>query len=159
MDQVAQLFENDNQFTIGIGNPILREKMSDRFTLAGGQLVSAISPKAIIGHYGTVIGTGAIIMSGTVITNDVKIGICSLINPNCAISHDTVIGDFVEISPDVNITGNCNIGDNCTIGTGAILLPKVKLGNNVIVGAGAVVIKDVEDGLTVVGIPAKVMVG
>ena len=73
MDQVAQLFENDNQFTIGIGNPILREKMSDRFTLAGGQLVSAISPKAIIGHYGTVIGTGAIIMSGTVITNDVKI--------------------------------------------------------------------------------------
>ncbi len=159
MEQVAQLFENDNQFTIGIGNPILRKKMSNRFTLSGGQLISAISPKAIIGHYGTVIGTGAIIMSGTVITNDVKIGICSLINPNCTISHDTVIGDFVEISPGVNITGNCNIGDNCTIGTGAILLPKVKLGNNVIVGAGAVLIKDVEDGLTVVGIPAKVMVG
>ena len=73
MEQVAQLFEKDNRFTIGIGNPLLRQKMNSLFAQAGGQLVSVISPLAIIGHYGTSIAAGTIIMAGTVITNDVTI--------------------------------------------------------------------------------------
>ena len=155
MKQVTELFATDNRFTIGIGEPELRFKMYNQFTQAGGKLVSVISPLAVIGHYGTVIAPGAIIMAGTVISNDVNIGMGCLINPNCTISHDTVIGDFVEISPGVQITGHCRIGDYCNIGTNATLLPKIKLANNVIVGAGAVVTKNVADRLTVAGVPAK----
>ena len=155
MNQVAELFATDNRFTIGIGEPELRFKMYNQFTQAGGQLVSVISPNAVIGHYGTVIAPGAIIMAGTFISNDVNIGMGCLINPNCTISHDTVIGDFVEISPGVQITGRCKIGDGCSIGTNAIVLPGITIGKRVIAGAGAVITKDVADGLTVVGIPAK----
>lgn len=158
MEQVTEFFKTDNRFTIGIGNPVLRRKMCEQFVQAGGQLVSAISPLAYIGHFGTSIAAGAIIMAGTVITNDVKIGKACLINPNCTISHDTVIGDFIEISPGVQITGNCIVGDDCSIGTGATILPKLKLGNHVTVGAGAVVIKDIEDWMTVVGMPAKALI-
>ena len=157
MEQVVELFKMDNRFTIGLGNPLLRKKMYEQFTQAGGQMVSVISPFAIIGHYGTVIAPGAIIMAGTIISNDVYIGTGCLINPNCTISHDTVIGKFVEISPAVQITGRCKLGDLCSIGTNATLLPKIRLGNNVIVGAGAVIINDVADKLTVVGVPAKVL--
>lgn len=155
MEQVAELFATDNRFTIGIGKPELRSKMYQQFTQAGGQLVSAISPLAHIGHYGTNIAAGTIIMAGSFISNDVKIGLGCLINPNCTISHDTVIGDFVELSPGVQITGRCKIGDCCSIGANAIILPDTTLGSHVIAGAGAVVTKDVADGLTVVGIPAK----
>jgi sugar O-acyltransferase (sialic acid O-acetyltransferase NeuD family) len=155
MEQVAKLFAIDNRFTIGIGKPELRFKMYNHFTKAGGQLVSVISPLAVIGHYGTVIAPGTIIMAGTVISNDVIIGMGCLINPNCTISHDTVLGDFIEISPGVQITGRCNIGDRCSIGTNAIILPETTLGRKVTAGAGAVVTKDVEEGLIVVGIPAK----
>ena len=155
MDQAIELFKTDNRFTIGIGNPSLRQKLFKQFAEAGGQMVSAISPLAIIGHYGTIIEAGAIIMAGTVITNDVTVGMGCLINPNCTISHDTVIGNFVEISPGVKITGHCSLGECCNIGTNATILPKVKLGNHVTVGAGAVVTKDIKDGATVVGIPAK----
>ena len=155
MESVLELFKKDNRFIIGIGNPTLRFQMYDRFKTAGGNLVSAISPWAQTGHYGTTIGEGAIVMAGSVITNDVTIGINCLINPNCTISHDTVIGNFVEISPGVKITGLCRIGDYCNIGTNATLLPKIKLANNVIVGAGAVVTKNVADRLTVAGVPAK----
>jgi len=155
VESVLELFKTDNRFIIGIGNPKLRFEMYSRFKTAGGKLVSAISPLSHIGHYGTTISEGAIVMAGTVITNDVTIGINCLINPNCTISHDTVIGDFVEISPGVKITGHCNIGDFCTIGANTTILPKLTLGNNVTVGAGAVVTKNVLEGLTVVGVPAR----
>ncbi len=157
IEQVVALFKTDPNFTIGVGNPKLRFKLYNQFKAIGGEMISTISHLALIGNYGTSIASGTIIMAGTVITNDVKIGKACLINPNCTISHDTLIGDFVVVSPGVQITGSCKIGDFCTIGTNATILPKIKLGNNVIIGAGAVVTKDVEDGLTVVGIPAKLL--
>jgi sugar O-acyltransferase (sialic acid O-acetyltransferase NeuD family) len=157
MEEVAELFKTDKRFTIGVGKPALRFELYNQFKAGGGELVSAISPTAQIGYYGTSIAAGAIVMAGTVISNDVKLGIACLINPNCTISHDNIIGDFVEVSPGVHITGNCRIGDFCNIGTNAIILPKVELGNNVTIGAGAVVTKNVENWLTVAGIPAKVI--
>ena len=154
-EQVSELFKKDNRFTIGIGNPVLRQKLYDKFIVLGGKFESSISPLAQIGHFGNSIGDGCNIMTGTIITNDITIGKGCLINLNSTIGHDCIIGEFVELSPAVNISGNCSIGNYCTIGTGAILLPKVKLGDGVTVGAGAVVTKDVEDGVTVVGLPAK----
>lgn len=151
-------FKLDNKYIIAIGNPILRYELYKKIESIGGNLVSAISPYATIGHFGTHINAGSIIMSNTVITNDVTIGNCTLINPNCTISHDVRIGNFTDIGPGVQIPGWCLVGDFCNIGTGAILLPKVKIGNNVSIGAGAVVTKDVMDGETVVGVPARPLI-
>lgn len=156
MHQVVSLFKKDDRFVLGVGNPAIRFRLYTRFKEIGGKLQAAISPFAQIGNYGTTIAAGNIIMAGSIITNDVKIGLACLINPNCTISHDVVIGDFVEVSPGVHITGNSCIGNFCSIGSNATILPKVKLGNHVTVGAGAVVTKDVEDGLTVVGVPARI---
>ena len=155
MEDVIELFKEDNRFIVGLGNPELRKQMFEKFKLAGGVMISAISPSANIGHFGTSIGAGTIVMAGSFISNDVRLGIGCLVNPNCTISHDTVIGDFVEISPGVQITGNCVVGDYASIGTNATILPKVLVGERAVVGAGAVVTKQVPDGVTVVGVPAK----
>jgi len=158
MQRVTEMFKTDNRFTLGIGGSQLRFKFSEMFKKAGGELVSCISPLISIGHYGTTINNGTIVMAGTVITNDVHIGEGCIINPNCTISHDSHLGDFVEVSPGVQITGHCEIGSFCHIGTNATILPKIKIGNNVTVGAGAVVTKDIYDGFTVAGVPAKRLV-
>lgn len=147
----------DTQFTIGIGNPILRKKIYDKFIALGGKYTSTISPLAAIGNYGNQIASGCNVMTGTVITSDVIINKGTLVNLNCTIGHDCVLGEFVELSPGVHISGNCTIGDYTVFGTNATMLPKITVGKNVVIGAGAVVTKDLPDNCLAVGIPAKII--
>ncbi len=156
--QAKNYFENtDNRFTIGIGNPILRKILFQKFKSLGGQFTSTISPMSRIGNFGNHIEEGCNIMTGTVITNDVIINKGTLVNLNCTIGHDCILGEFVELSPGVHISGNCQIGDYSVFGTNATILPKISIGKNVIVGAGSVVTKDVPDNSLVVGTPAKII--
>lgn len=156
MDAVRVMFgeTGDPAFSLGLGNPVLRRKLCDKFEEAGGQLTSVISSKSHIGRFDVIIGRGCCILPGAVITAAVRLGRGCLINPNATISHDTILGDFVEVSPGVNVTGNCRIGDYSFLGAGSVILPKIKVGSNVVVGAGAVVTRDVPDNTLVVGVPA-----
>jgi len=148
---------NDNRFTLGIGNPILRKKMYQHFINLGGEFTSAIAKNSSIGNFGTKLGIGCNIMQKVVITNDVIIGKGVLVNQLSSVGHDSIIGDFVEICPSVSVSGNCYIGENSFLGTNSVILPKVKIGNNVTIGAGAVVTKDIPDNSLAVGIPAKIL--
>ena len=69
-----------------------------------------------------------------------------IIGDNCTIGHNSVIH-------------GCTIGSNTLIGMGAIILNGAKIGNNSIVGAGALVTqnKEFEDGVLILGNPAKVI--
>lgn len=144
-------------FTIGIGDPKLREMLYDKFTSLGGNFKSTISTTAFIGSYNNIIEEGCNIMQKVVITNDIQIRKGTIINQLSSVGHDVIIDEFCEICPNVSISGNVTIGKRTFIGTGAILLPKVKIGKNVIVGAGAVVSKDLPDNCVAVGIPAKII--
>lgn len=158
LPEVINFFKkNGNEFTIGIGNPLLRFTIYNKFKNIDGKFVSTISPNADIGHYGNLISEGINISSGVIITNDITIGKGCLINWNTTIGHDSSIGEFVELCPNVNVSGSCKIGDYSFIGTNATILPKISIGKNVIVGAGSVVTKDVPDNSVVVGIPGKVV--
>ena len=157
-DEVKTLFTKGNtDFTIGIGFPKNRKKISGLFEGLGGELVSIISENSVVGSFNNKIDSGVIIRSGVQITNDITIGKGSLINLNCTIGHDSVIGEFVELSPNVNISGHCKIGNLTSIGSGSTVLPNIKIGKNCIIGAGSVVTKNIPDNSVVVGVPGKII--
>ncbi|EAS19987.1 putative acetyltransferase [Flavobacteria bacterium BBFL7] len=149
--------QTDKRFTLGLGNPHKRKKLTAVFEDLGGLNTTFISKYSRVGSFDVIIGNGVQVMQGTVITNSVMIGTGCLINLNCTIGHDTKIGSFSELSPSVNISGRCTIGDLVSIGTGAIILPDVAIGNNVTIGAGAVVTQDIPANAVAVGVPARVI--
>lgn len=158
IQEASVYFETiDTKFTIGIGNPILRKKMHDKFTALGGEFTSIISPLATIGTFDVKIGDGVNVLSGTVFSNGTVLGKGCIVYYNSIITHDCSIGDFVEISPSVTFLGRCIIGSYSQIGSNATILPDVKIGENVIIGAGSVVTKDLPDNCVAVGIPAKII--
>ena len=145
------------EYTLGIGKPILRKKLFDKFSLLKGTLTSTISNNADIGSFNVTIAEGANILSGVKISNEVKIGKAVIIYYNSILTHDNEIGDFVEISPSVSILGNVQIGSYSHIGSNATILPNLTIGCNVTIGAGAVVTKNIPDNSLVVGVPGKII--
>jgi sugar O-acyltransferase (sialic acid O-acetyltransferase NeuD family) len=144
-------------FTIGIGNPMLRKKMHELFIQYGGNFVSTISLSAKVGSFDVDLGEGINILSNAIISNSVKIGKGCIIYYNSIIAHDCKIGNFVEISPSARLLGKVEIGDYSEIGSNSTILPEVKIGNNVIVGAGAVVLNDLPSYSVAVGVPARII--
>lgn len=85
---------------------------------------------------------------GSVIVNPkARIGKNCIIHGNCCIGST---GGYPDESPV--------IGDNVDIGQFAQILGKIRIADNVKIGAGAVVVTDIlTPGVTVVGIPGKVL--
>ena len=156
--EVLEHFENfGSNFTIGIGNPFLRESMYRKFTALNGRFSSTISPHAIIGSFDVNIGIGSNILDNAIFSNSASIGLGCIVYYNVTITHDCIIGDFVELSPGATLLGGCQIGDFTQIGSNATILPKIKVGSNTTIGAGTLVNKNLPDNCVAVGVPARII--
>jgi len=152
----AYFSATENRFTLGVGNPILRKNLYEKFKIIGGALTSTLSLTGQIGSFDVRIGEGLNMLSNSIISNGVKVGNGCIIYYGATITHDCIINDFVEISPNVTILGSCTIGSYTQLGANSTILPKISIGKNVIVGAGSVVTKNVPDNCLVVGVPAVI---
>ena len=105
------------------------------------------------------LGPGACLSPFVCITSNVKVGLCLHANLYSYIEHDCVIGDFVTLGPGAKVNGNVTVEDFAYIGAGAVIRQGLTIGKGAIVGMGAVVTKDVPPGQTVIGNPARPMLG
>jgi acetyltransferase EpsM len=141
-----------DRIIIGVGNNNTRKYIVENCNLLFGK---AIHPNSIIDP--TVkLEEGTVVMAGAIINSSTKIAKHCIINTSASIDHDCILEDFVHISPNATLCGNVNIGEGTHIGAGATIIPGIKIGKWSTIGAGSVVVKDVEDGVTVVGNPARI---
>jgi acetyltransferase EpsM len=138
---------------MAVGAPKLKMKLYHELTSRGFIFLHFIHPSAMADKLLVVQGT--VIAPRCVIGPDVCIGLCSYINFMVGIGHDVEIGDFVQVNPGVQIGGNTKIGDGTLIGSGATILEKKTIGKNSVIGSGSICTRDVEDGITVIGNPAR----
>lgn len=153
-DGVVKLFNRDCSYYLGVGNPILRDKLSNKMQRLGGSLKQVFAKTAIISKYSIV---NSDVMHDVFVGSNVIVGKGGLLNYGVQLHHDVRVEEFVELSPSAVILGGVAIGSYSSIGANATILPKIKIGTNCIVGAGAVVTKDIPDNTMVAGVPARVI--
>lgn len=139
-----------------IGSPVRRQRLYEDFERKGYRFATVVHPSAIIAS-DVEVDVGAQIMAGAVIQPGSRIGRNVIVNTRASVDHDCVVGAHVHIAPGVTLSGGITIGDSTHIGTGATVIQGIHIGKGSIIGAGALVTKEVPPGVTVVGVPARVV--
>jgi len=141
------------------GNPdnyLKRESIIEGLGVDSARFATIIDPSVKISPDAKV-GYNTVLMPNIVITCGVNIGNHCVVLPNTSILHDSNIGDYCLIGSNVSIAGKISIGSTCYIGSGTRIRENTSVGERTLTGMGSNIISDVEEGVVVVGNPARVM--
>lgn len=139
---------------VAVGNPRVRQQIQEKLETAGKNLPVLCHPDAVIGEHVS-IGTGSVIMAGTVINPWTTIGKGCIINTCASLDHDNCIGDYAHVSVGAHLAGTVSVGERSWIGIGAVVSNNITITKDCVIGAGAVIIKDIKESGTYVGCPVK----
>jgi len=142
----------DDYVVISVADSVVREKiyteLKDRVSF-----YTYISPQAVVGKFNE-IGEGSLICPNCVVTTNVEMGKCTIVNIGTQIGHDVTIGNFCSLMPNSDIAGNCTLGDRVFMGTNSTIIPGKKIADGIKIGAGCIVVRNFsKQGITVVGNP------
>lgn len=141
-------------YTIGIGNPIVRRRIAERFDAAGSNAATLIHPMSTCGAL-TTISSGCTVCAGAHVSTSVALGKHVHVNPGVVIGHDAELDDFVSLNPGAVISGAVHIISGSLIGASATVLQGLEIAADTVVGAGAVVTRPFAPGSVLVGVPAR----
>jgi sugar O-acyltransferase (sialic acid O-acetyltransferase NeuD family) len=140
----------------GVGSALAKQHLADESKRLGLEFCSLVHPDTRMSRYVS-IGCGTIITAGNIVTTQVCVGDQVTINLGCTIGHDCNIGNYSTLAPGTHLSGYCNIGEGVELGTGCVVLPGITIGDWSRIGAGAVVVKNVPGGVTMAGVPARII--
>lgn len=141
---------------IAIGNNYIRQTVYNEVNKINKNFSweTIIDPSCIVSKK-TKIGSGSIVIAGTTINSNVKIGKHCIINTNNSIDHDNYIDDFSSTGPSVTTGGSVKIGSLSHIGISSTIKNNIEIGSNTIIGSFSFVNKRCLSNNLYLGIPAK----
>jgi sugar O-acyltransferase (sialic acid O-acetyltransferase NeuD family) len=141
---------------VAIGNATVRLQWLWRIASFGYEIPVVIHPTAWLSP--TVqIGVGSVVFAQVAIQAQAVIGSGAILNTGCTVDHDARLADGVHICPGAHLAGEVQVGERSWIGIGASVMQQIRIGADVTVGAGAAVVRDLPDGVTAVGVPARLL--
>jgi sugar O-acyltransferase (sialic acid O-acetyltransferase NeuD family) len=150
-----QLRQQFSAALVAIGNPAVRLQWLSCLAAAGYELPVVIHPTAWVSASAQ-LGPGSVVFAQAAIQPQAMIGSGVILNTGCSVDHDAHLSDGVHICPGAHLAGEVQVGDRSWIGIGASVIQQIRIGSDVTVGAGAAVVGDLPDGVTAVGVPARV---
>lgn len=153
------LFEKAHEFdgvVVAIGNNAIRQSKLAALLQKGATLATLIHPAACVSRHATV-GAGTVVFAGAVLNTGATVGVGGILNTGCSVDHDCILADAVHISPGARLAGGVTVGQCSWVGIGACVKQMINIAAGAVVGAGAAVVSDVDEGMTVVGVPARVL--
>ena len=147
------------RYITALGSNVFRRQLVDRIEalrIPGLEAFSIRHSSAWTGA-SVEIGGGTLLAPNTLVTTRAVIGAHCILNVKASVSHDCVIGDFANINPGATLCGDVHVGEGSYIGAGSTVIEKKRIGAWTVVGAGAVVTQDLPDGVTAVGVPARIV--
>jgi sugar O-acyltransferase (sialic acid O-acetyltransferase NeuD family) len=151
--QVRQQF---SAALVAIGNAAVRLEWLSRLAASGYEIPTVIHPTAWLSP-SVQLGVGSVVFAQAAIQAQAVIGSGAILNTGCSLDHDAQLGDGVHICPGARLAGEVQVGDRSWIGIGASVIQQIRIGADVTVGASAAVVRDLPDGVTAVGVPARVL--
>ena len=149
----------DAAYVIAAGKPATRRAVAARLDAVGVRWATLVHPGVERSSRGE-IGTGSVVCAGSVLTTEIVLGEHVHVNLHCTIGHDAILGDFVTLAPGVHVSGCVRLGDGVYVGSGAVIVngtpdAPLAIDDGAVIGAAACATRPVEQGVTVVGIPAR----
>jgi sugar O-acyltransferase (sialic acid O-acetyltransferase NeuD family) len=143
---------------IAIGDNWKRYLVSEKIKsiLPDFKFIKGIHPSVQVGR-GATIGDGSVLMAGSIVNSDAKIGNFCILNTRASLDHDSVMDDFSSLAPNAVTGGNVHIGAFSAISLGASIIHGVKVGEHSVLGAGALAVDDIPHHSVAYGTPAEVM--
>jgi len=161
-DQVQKAGTDDfRQFLVSPTTPPIKKALVTK-ALAAGLLPAptVIHPNAsILGRPTVSIGRGGVIFQNAMVHNDAVIGDYVQLAPASLLGHDCVIEDFAALNPGAIVLGYVHIKTGVFVGAGTTVRDHITIAPWARTGMQTCVTKDVvEEGITVVGVPARPLV-
>jgi len=147
-------YSKDDYVVISIGSSKIREELylylKDKVSF-----FTYIAPNSIIGKFNT-IGEGSIICPNCIITTNVALGKCTIVNIGTQIGHDVVIDDFSSLMGNIDIGGKCTLGKRVFMGSNSTIIHEKKIADDIKISSGCIVTRSYsKQGITIYGNPSK----
>jgi UDP-perosamine 4-acetyltransferase len=103
---------------VAIGDNRARLELSQAVTAAGGRIVTAVSPAAVVSP-SAIIASGVLVMPGAVVNALASIDDGVIVNTGAAIDHECTVGAFAHVAPRAALAGRVEVGEGTLIGIGS----------------------------------------
>lgn len=154
IDQLACI--THDAVVVAIGNNAVRRRIFSDLERQRERFANAWHCSAVIAAE-VETGRNVMMSAGAIVNVASVIGANVILNTSCTIDHHCVVGDHVHVGPGAHLGGHVTVAEGAFVGLGAVVLPGRRIGAWSTVGAGSVVTRDVASGVTVVGVPARVI--
>ena len=141
-------------YFVAIGNSQARQQWCEWLRDRDLPLVTLVDPASVVSQYAS-LEPGVLVVAGAVVNVDTQIAQGVIVNTRASIDHDCRIGAYSHVCPGAALAGTVAVGKHSWVGIGSNVRQGACIGSRVTVGAGATVVSDIDDGLTVVGTPAR----